>query len=351
MAAPADLPAEMEGDFADITDMPGVTKAAIFLMKMGKERAAKVLRGLRDSEVASITSEIARLQNVPADKVASVLREFRVIAAASRHVAMGGVDFARELLEESLGAEKAHEILDRLHVSLVDAPFEFLRKADSRQLLGFLQEEHPQTIALVLAHMPPDAATDILTGLEEDLAVDVTVRLATMDRTSPDIIAAVEESLQRRLSSVLQQQDFSVAGGVGTVVEILNRVDQKTQRGIMEGLEAHSDEIAEDVRRRMFVFEDIVGIDDRAMQQVLRAVNNKELAMALKGTKEQVRQKIFSNVSSRAAQNLAEEIDMLGSVRLKTVEDAQAGIIRVIRALEESGQITVARPGADEFVS
>lgn len=336
---------------ADISDLSGARKVAILLMRMGKDRASEVMRHLRDSEVAAVTAEIAKMQNVPPDQVAAVLSEFRVISAASRHVAMGGVEFARELLEQSLGAEKAHEILDRLHVSLVDAPFEFLRKADPRQVLGFLQEEHPQTIALVVAHMPPDAASMILSGLDEELQRDVAVRLAVMDRTSPDIISAVEESLQRRLSSVLQQSEFSKAGGVGALIEILNRSDRATERLIFEGLEEYDSELADEVRQQMFVFEDIVTLDDRSIQLILRQVDSKNLSVALKGVKAEVRDKIFRNVSSRAAQNLAEEIDMLGAVRLKTVEEAQGAVVRVIRALEEAGQIVVARAGADEFVT
>lgn len=332
-------------------ELTGVQKAAILLMKMGKERSAKVLRTMRENEVAAITAEIARLQNVDPEHVAEVLSEFRVIAAAQRHVALGGVDFARELLEESLGRDKAHEILDRLHVSFVDAPFEFLRKADPRQVLGFLQEEHPQTIALVLAHMPADSASMVLSGLEEDLQRNVAVRLAVMDRTSPDIVSQVEESLQRRLSSVLQQSEFSTAGGVASLVEILNRSDRATERVIFEGLEDFDTELADNVRSQMFVFEDIVTLDDRSIQLVLRQVDSKELAVALKGVKPEVRQKIMQNVSSRAAQNLSEEIDMLGAVRLKVVEEAQAGVVRVIRALEEAGQIVVARAGGDEFVT
>jgi flagellar motor switch protein FliG len=337
-------------ELPDISQLSGATKAAILLMKMGKDQAAKVLRLLRDNEVAAITAEIARLSNVPAEQVAAVMQEFRVMNAAQRYVAQGGVDYARELLEQSLGVEKATIILDRLHVTLMDAPFEFLRKADPRQVLGFLQEEHPQTIALVLAHMQPEPASLVLSALEEKLQRDVAVRLAVMDRTSPEMVAAVEESLQRRLSSVLQQAESTTTGGVDSLVEILNRADRATERLIFEGLEDYDTELADEVRSMMFVFEDILGLDDRSVQLVLRQVDSKELSVALKGVKAEVRQKIFQNVSSRAAQNLQEEIDMMGPVRLKTVEEAQASVVRVIRALEEAGQIVIARAGSDEFV-
>jgi flagellar motor switch protein FliG len=337
--------------FADIGHMNGATKIAILLMKLGKQRSAKILRHLRDAEVAAVMSEVARLNNVPSDVVASVFREFKIVKAASQHVALGGVDVARELLEDSLGSERAREILDRMSVAIFDAPFEFLRKADPRQVLGFLKDEHPQTIALVLAHMLPDAASMVLSGLDEDLQRDVAVRLAVMDRTSPEMVSAVEESLQKRLASVLQESEFSNAGGVGALVEILNRSDRSTERLIFEGLEDFDSELADEVRSQMFVFEDVVQLDDRSVQLILRQVDSKQLAVALKGVRDEVRHKILSNVSQRAAANLREEIDMLGAVRLKTVEEAQAGVVRVIRALEEAGQIVVMRAGVDEFVT
>ena len=275
----------LEG-FEDVSDLTGAQKCAILLTRLGKDRAAMILRTMRDQEVAAITAEIAKMQSTAPQRVGGVMREFRVMQLARLHFAGGGVDFARELLVDSLGEDKASEILDRLHVNFFDAPFEFLRKADPRQVLGFLQEEHPQTIALVLAHLPADSASMILSGLAEDLQRDVAVRLAVMDRTSPEIVSTVEESLQRRLSSVLQQSDFSTAGGVGALVEILNRSDRATERLIFEGLEEYNAELADQVRSQMFVFEDIVTLDDRSVQMVLRQVDSKELAVALKGVKQ-----------------------------------------------------------------
>jgi flagellar motor switch protein FliG len=336
---------------ADITELSGPAKIAILLMKLGKERSSKLLRHMRDVEVAAVMSEVARLQNVPPHVVAAVMQEFRMVKAASQHVALGGVDIARDLLEDAMGEDKARDILERLHVSLYNAPFEFLRKADPRQVLGFLKDEHPQTIALVLAHMPAEGASMVLSGLDEELQRDVAVRLAVMDRTSPEVIASVEESLQKRLASVLQESEFSTAGGVGALVEILNRSDRATERLIFEGLEDFDSELADEVRSQMFVFEDIVGLDDRSVQLILRQVDSKQLAVALKGVRDEVRQKIFVNISQRASANLQEEIDMLGAVRLKTVEEAQAGVVRVIRALEEAGQIVVMRAGVDEFIT
>ena len=327
----------------------GTQKAAILLMQAGKERAATVLRALREQEVAEIMAEVARLHHLEVNEIEEVLNEFSEIHTARAHVAQGGYSTARELLEASFGGNKADEILDNLGVTMVAAPFEFLRRADTRQVLTYLQDEHPQTIALVLAHMHPDAGAMVLSSLTEELQREVALRIAKMDRTSPEVIEQVEAILERKLSTVIQQSDFAQAGGLQTLVDILNSSDRGTERLILEGLEQQDGELADEVRNRMFVFEDIQGLDDRSIQLVLRAVDAKELAVALKGVDQKVRNKVMKNMSERAAANLAEEIQLLGPIKLKTVEEAQAGIVRVIRTLEESGQIDMAR-GGDELV-
>jgi flagellar motor switch protein FliG len=327
----------------------GTQKAAILLMQAGKERAATVLRALREQEVAEIMAEVARLHHLEVSEIEEVLNEFSEIHTARAHVAQGGYSTARELLEASFGGSKADEILDNLGVTMVAAPFEFLRRADTRQVLTYLQDEHPQTIALVLAHMHPDAGAMVLSSLSEELQRDVALRIAKMDRTSPEVIEQVEAILERKLSTVIQQSDFAQAGGLQTLVDILNSSDRGTERLILEGLEQEDGELADEVRNRMFVFEDVQGLDDRSIQLVLRAVDAKELAVALKGVDQKVRNKIMKNMSERAAANLAEEIQLLGPIKLKTVEEAQNGIVRIIRTLEESGQIDMAR-GSDELV-
>jgi flagellar motor switch protein FliG len=326
-----------------------VQKAAVFIMQAGKERAATILRSLREAEVAEIMAEIARLQRLEPEEVAQVINEFRDTYAARAHVAEGGYDTAREILAATFGAEKAEQILDNLGVTLVAAPFEFLRRADSRQLLTYLQDEHPQTIALVLAHMSPANAAMVLSALTEDLQRDVAERIAKMDRTSPDVIEHVEAILERKLSTVIQQADFSSVGGIQSLVDILNNADRTTERLILEGLEQKDPQTADDVRSRMFVFEDVTTLDDRSVQLVLRSVDAKDLAIALKGVDQKVRDKILNNMSERAAANLAEEITLLGPVKLKTVEESQAAVVRVIRSLEEAGQIVMSR-GNDELV-
>jgi len=331
-------------------DIGGLRKAAILLIQMGKDEAAKVLSHMKESEVEEITAEIVRLGAVETELADSVLAEFHDMATAHRYVGQGGLDFARDLLEASLGRERASEIVGRLSNAFMDVPFGFLAQADPRQVLSFLQDEHPQTIALVLAHMSAIQASQILSGLATDLQADVAHRIAVMDRTSPDIIRQVETTLERKLSSVLQPSDLSSVGGLGPLVDIINRADRATERLILEGLAARNAELAEEIRSKMFMFEDITTLDDRSIQLVLRQVETNDLATALKGVRDEVRQKVMKNLSERAAENLADEIEMLGPVRLRTVEESQAKIVQAIRTLEESGQIVIRRGDDDEFV-
>ncbi|HEX5096337.1 MAG TPA: flagellar motor switch protein FliG [Acidimicrobiia bacterium] len=328
----------------------GREKAAILIMQMGKEKAAPVLRSMRELEVSQIMGEVARLHQLEAGEIEEVLNEFRETFVARAHVAQGGYETARELLEGTFGPQRADEILDNLGVTLVSAPFEFLRRADTRQVLTYLQEEHPQTIALVLAHMHPDAAAMVLSALPDEQQAEVAMRIAKMDRTSPDVVEQVEAILERKLSTVIQQSDFAQAGGLQTLVDILNSSDRATERIILDGLTGSDAELADEVRNRMFVFEDVIGLDDRAIQLVLRSVDAKELSVALKGVDAKVRDKILKNMSERAAANLVEEIQLLGPVKLKTVEEAQNSIVRVIRTLEEAGQIDMSR-GGEELVN
>lgn len=334
----------------DTATISGPQKAAILLVQLGRERSALVLKSLRESEVEEVLSEIARLQGIDNHVVDAVMEEFQELATARRYYGKGGMDFAREILEASMGAEKAAELLKRMEASLVEMPFEFLRRADARQVLSFLQDEHPQTVALVLAHMRAEQAAVVLSGMPTDLQADVAHRVATMENTSPEVIRQVETILERKLSSVLQSNDFSAAGGLQPLIDIINNSDRATERLILEGLERRDPALAEEVRSQMFMFEDIVNLDDRSVQLVLRQVDSKELATALKGVSKDVRDKIMNNVSERAAVTLAEEIEMLGPVRLATVEESQAVVISTIRSLEESGQIVISRGERDEFV-
>ena len=328
----------------------GVRKVAVLLIQLGRERAAAVLSRLELSEVEAITAEIARLTHVSSEESAEVLHEFKELVSARGRAASGGMSFAQEILEQSLGGDRAAEIVDRLSAAAVALPFRFLRQADATQLRTFIADEHPQVIALVLAHMTAEKASMVLSGLPPEQQAHVAHRIAVMDRTSPEIVRSVESTLERKLSSMLQPADVSRVGGIDPLVTIINRSDRATERQIVEGLEALDAGLAEELKSRMFMFEDIVEIDDRSMQLVLRQVETAQLALALKGVAEKVRTKITSNVSERAAENLVEEIEILGAVRLTQVEEAQQGIIRAIRDLEEQGQITIRRGGDDDYV-
>lgn len=354
--APADDTESPEGgssgalEIPNVSHLTGAQKAAIVLLKLGKERSAKIMKQLGDREVTVVTGEIVRAQGVRREEANASLLEFAMLAKANDELATGGIDRAREMLEASVGAERADEILDNLRVSMARAPFEFLRKTDPRQVLNFLAGEHPQTVALVLAHMPPEQSSIVLGGLDEDVQTDVSIRIAKLEPTSPEVIAQMEVVLERRFGATMAHQNAERADGVQTLIDILNRSDRATERSIFDGLETEEAELAEHVRSRMFVFEDIISLEDRAIQLILRTVDSKELATALKGVSAKVKEKISGNMSERAAVNLDEEIMLLGSVRMKTVEEAQGAIVRSIRALEESGQIVVSR-GTEEFVN
>ncbi|GIF06076.1 flagellar motor switch protein FliG [Actinoplanes siamensis] len=331
--------------------MTGVRKAAIMLIQFGKEQSAQVLANMSEKEVEMLSAEVARLGKLDPVQVDDVLDEFYAMAT-TRFAGSGGMDYARELLEASLGKERAALILDRLEASMNDIPFNFLSHADPRQLLSYVQYEHPQTIALVLAHIPAALASSILAGLPLEVQTEVAHRIAIMDRTSPDIIRQVESALQRKLSSVLQPDELSTVGGLQPLVDIINRADRTTERLILEALDARSPELAEEIRRRMFMFEDIVNLEERAVQLILRQVEPADLATALKGVPESVRDKVTKNLSERGRENLLEEMDLLGPVKVKMVEEAQAKIVGVIRTLEDSGQIEIQRGGeADELIA
>ena len=328
----------------------GARKAAIVLVRLGKERAATVLEHMTDEEIEAISAEVATLNGVEAGEANDVINEFGSLLTARQHMLQGGMDLARDLLQRTLGDDRAEEAMQRLTAMAIQLPFQFLQRADPTQLRSFIHEEHPQVIALVLAHMSAEKASLVLSGLSSELQADVAHRIAVMGRANPETVRIVEGVLERRLSSVLQPTDSSRVGGVGPLVNIINRADRSTERQIVEGLESLDAGLAEEVRSRMFMFEDIVGLSDRDVQQVLRQVDTAELALALKGVSEQVRDKITGNLSERAAENVLEEVEILGPVRLTQVEEAQQAVIRSIRGLEERGEIVVRRGGEDEFV-
>ncbi|SFL72063.1 flagellar motor switch protein FliG [Pelosinus propionicus] len=324
-------------------------KAAILLIALGPEVSSQVFKHLKEDEMEKLTLEIANQRKVSQEQKEKVLAEFHQMLVANNYISSGGLDYAREILEKALGAEKAVSIINRLTSSLQIRPFDFARKTDPGQLLNFIQNEHPQTIALIMSYLQAEQSGAILSSLPPDRQVDVAKRIATMDRTSPDVLKDVERILERKLSAMVTQ-DFTSAGGVDSIVEILNRVDRSTERTIMENLEVQNPELAEEIKRRMFVFEDIVLLDDRSLQLVLREIESKDLALALKASSTEVADKIYKNMSKRAADMLREEIEYMGPVRIRDVEEAQQKIVNVIRRLEESGEIVVARGKGDEII-
>ncbi|HOK41673.1 MAG TPA: flagellar motor switch protein FliG [bacterium] len=329
--------------------LTGKQKAAIFLVTLGAELSANIFKHLTDKEIEDLTLEIARLEKIEPEEKENVMREFHDMLIAHEFITQGGIDYARNVLEKALGPQRSMDIINRLTSSLQVKPFDFVRKADPAHLLNFIQNEHPQTIALILSYLEPEMAAAILPQLSVEVQADVAKRIAMMDRTSPDILREVERVLERKLSSLVSEE-YAIAGGIQTVVDVLNLVDRGTEKSILETLEEEDPDLAEEIKKRMFVFEDIVMLDDRSIQQVLREVDMKELAMALKAVDETVKEKIFSNMSKRAATMLQEDMEFMGPVRMRDVEEAQQRIVNVIRRLEEAGEIIIARGGEEELV-
>ena len=327
----------------------GREKAAMLLITLGPERSAQIFKHLKEDEIEQLTLEIANIRSVSAQDKDRILEEFYQICLAQEYIAEGGIGYAKDILEKALGTEKTMEIINKLTVSLQVRPFDFVRKADPSQVLNFIQSEHPQTIALILAYLKPQQAAVVLSALPQDKQADVARRIAVMDRTSPEIIKEVERVLEKKLSSLVTE-DYTATGGLQAIVDILNSVDRGTEKFIMETLEIEDADLAEEIRKRMFVFEDILQLDNRSIQRFLREVDNNQLALALKGATEEVQNLIFNNMSKRLSEMIKEDIEFMGPVRLKDVEEAQQKIVNVIRKLEDAGEIIISRGGGDEIV-
>ncbi|HPB81404.1 MAG TPA: flagellar motor switch protein FliG [Spirochaetota bacterium] len=331
------------------SQLTGRQKAAVFLVSLGSDVSSEIFKHLREDEIEQLTFEIARLDKVEPEDKDRVLQEFQELMMAQEFISTGGIDYAREVLERALGTQKAIDIVNRLTSSLQVRPFDFIRRTDPSHLLNFIQGEHPQTIALILAYLDPSKGAQIISGLNHQIQADVAKRIATMDRTSPDVLREVERVLERKLST-LASEDYTSAGGIDAIVEVLNNVDRGTEKIIIEALEEEDPELAEEIKKRMFVFEDIVLLDDRSIQKVLREVDSQDLAKALKGVDAEVQEKIYRNMSKRAASLLREDMDFMGPIRLRDVEESQQKIVNIIRKLEEAGDIIVARAGEEELI-
>lgn len=327
----------------------GKQRAAMFIVSLGPEKSAKIFKHLKESEIEELTLEIANIKTVSPKLKEQVMREFYELCLAQEYISEGGIGYAKKVLEESLGNEKAVEVLNKLTTSLQVRPFEFARKADPSQLINFIQNEHPQTIALILSYLKPSQAATILSALNPELQAETTKRIALMDRAYPEMVAEIEREFEKKLSTVMSEE-YTIIGGLDAVVEMINLVDRSTEKNIMEQLEVEAPELADDIKKRMFVFEDITTLDNKSIQRVLRDVDNRDLAIALKGTSQQVKQAILNNVSKRQSQTILEELEFMGPKRMKEIEEAQQKIVGVIRTLEEQEQIIISRGEGDDLI-
>ncbi|WP_208414376.1 flagellar motor switch protein FliG [Paenibacillus castaneae] len=329
--------------------LSGRQKAAILLITLGPEVSAQIFKHLREEEIEQLTLEIANVRKVDSLDRETILSEFHQICMAQEYITQGGISYAKDILEKALGEQKALEVINRLTATLQVRPFDFARKAEPTQILNFIQNENSQTIALVLSYLQSEQSSHILSSLPQEKQADVARRIALMDSTSPEVISQVERILEQKLSATVTQ-DYTNAGGIDSIVQILNGVDRGTERTILDALEIQDPELAEEIKKRMFVFEDIVNIDNRSIQRIIRDIDNADLQLALKVASEEVREAIFRNMSKRMADTFKEEMEFMGPVRLRDVEEAQTRIVATIRRLEESGEIIIARGGGDDII-
>lgn len=329
--------------------MTGKQKAALLLISLGPEVSAAVYKHLTEEEIERLTLEISSVKKVDSVVKDGIIEEFHNIALAQDYISQGGIGYAKTVLEKALGKDHAQAIINRLTSSLQVRPFDFARRADPSQILNFIQNEHPQTIALILSYLEAEQAGMILSSLPQEMQADIAKRIATMESTSPEVISEIEAVLERKLSSTVTQ-DFTETGGVDAVVQVLNGVDRATEKTILDALEIQDPELAEEIRKRMFVFEDIVTLDNRSIQRIVRECENEDLVLSMKVSSEEVREILFKNMSQRMAESFQEEMEVMGPVRLRDVEEAQARIVSIIRRLEDSGEIIIARGGGDDVI-
>jgi flagellar motor switch protein FliG len=330
-------------------DLTGREKAAVLLIALGPEKSAQIFKHLKEDEIESLTLEIANTTTVLPETKESVINEFYQICLAQQYITEGGISYAKNILEKALGEAKAYEVLSKLTVSLQVRPFDFIRKTDASQITNFIQSEHPQTIALILSYLRPKQAAEVLSDLPAEKQADVARRIATMGGTSPDVIKEVEKVFEKKLSA-LMTEDYTNVGGVDAIVDILTSVDRTTEKHILETLEVEDIELSEEIRRKMFVFEDILSLSNRDVQNVLKEVDQKELGIALKGCTDELKQHILGNLSKRLAAMIQEDMDYMGPIRRSDMEEAQQKIVNIVRRMQDSGEIIVARGGGDDII-
>ncbi|NLT57772.1 MAG: flagellar motor switch protein FliG [Clostridiales bacterium] len=331
------------------TNLTPREKAAVLLISLGTDYSAKLYRHLSEEEIGQMTLSITTTRRVEPEVKEQIISEFYEMCLAQKFISEGGIDYARDVLEKALGPEKADELVARLSSSLQVRPFDFIRRADSQQIYNVINNEHAQTIALVMSYISPKQAAQVLTELPPERQTEVIGRIAYMGSTSPEYIKEAERILERKITSMGYADQIAV-GGIDTIVEIVNSLDRGTEKHIFEELELVDGELVEEIRRRLFVFEDIAKLSNQAIQRTLKEVNNTDLAVALKMAGEEVSKAIFNNVSKRMAELLKDDMEVMGPVRVRDVEEAQQKIVNVIRKLEEEGEIIVARGDGDEFI-
>jgi flagellar motor switch protein FliG len=337
----------MNAEMAELNESSGLYKAAVLLLCLGVERSSKVLQYLGESELERVLMAVSEIGTVSQETRAEIMQEAVALSMASANLMMGGVEYSRQLLARAVGPRRGAEILERISASQQLSSFEILRSADPAQVANLLAEEHPQTIALVLSYLEAKLAADIMTHLPPELQVEVTLRLAKMDRVSPNVVDVIERGLKHKLSGVISVAGFRETGGVSFLVKMLNNVDRGVQKTIFEALEPVSPSLVEEIRANMFTFDDLVKLDDKSIQRVLRDVNKQDLALALKGAPEKVRELIYRNLSERARETLQEEVELLGPQLAKNVYAAQRRIVEVVRSLEEAEEIVIGGAGAE----
>ena len=326
-------------------------KAAVIVAQLGPEVAKPVFAEMQAEEIQELASEVARLKEVDPALALEIIREFVTFAASTRLAGSGGLDVARDLLEQVFDESEAADMFEQLESSIAEAPFNFMRKMDPSQIISFIKDEHPQIIAVVLAYLPADLASNVLASMQEEVQGTVAERIGMMGRVNPDAVRLVESILQRKMSNVLVATESSYIGGIDPLISIIQRSDRQTEKILLEAIEERDPKLAETIRANLFLFEDIAKIDDRSLQVVLREVSPQDLSMSLKGVSEDVHEKVLGNLSRRAAQMLEEELELMGRVRRSSVEEAQGKIIAVIRRLEDKGDIEIDVGGVDDFVA
>jgi len=340
----------LEKDHAlSIDNITGRQKAAILIIAIGTDAASQVFKHVKDKDVERLAVEIASMKDVPSTIMENVVEEFYQMIMAQEYISQGGIDYTKKVLEKALGPRRAHEIISLVESAVHVSGFTLLKDVDPNQLLNFIQHEHPQTVSLILANLDAQQTSSILSDLPPELQADVAFRIATMGKISPELLSDIESVLETQVETVFGQDQLA-AGGAKAVAEILNLASRSTEKTILADIEKRNPEMATEIKNLMFTFDDLVLLDDRSIQRVLREVDTKDLSLALKASSDELKDSIFRNMSERAANLIKEELEFMGPVRLKDVEESQMKIVEVVRSLEEDGEIVISGRGGEEEI-